>query len=220
MGALQLHVIFAASCPPFSATPGAVSSLSPNLRNWNDSCPGSTRSKTNLVRRIVPYFVFFPSQKPADDRSVLRGIPWRKNPRRNGVLGGMRGAFAHARTAFWARCLIQPVSPCSSLSLSRARRCALPRRTHTGEKLNAGRLRVGGSYPLCINSSTSNVCLFSGDLAELKSGKGSRGQDTASSLPEMPVPSADPDGRYKVLAIHTSAVVLGLATWFSATAVR
>ncbi|CAM9892462.1 unnamed protein product [Ectocarpus sp. 6 AP-2014] len=31
--------------------------------------------------------------------------------------------------------------------------------------------------------------------------------------------NADPPGRYRVLAIHASAVVLGLATWFSATAV-
>lgn len=30
----------------------------------------------------------------------------------------------------------------------------------------------------------------------------------------------DPAGRYRVLAIVTLAVVLGLATWFSATAVR
>ena len=31
---------------------------------------------------------------------------------------------------------------------------------------------------------------------------------------------ADPPGRYQVLAITTTAVVFGLATWFSATAVR
>lgn len=31
---------------------------------------------------------------------------------------------------------------------------------------------------------------------------------------------ADPAGRYRVLAITSVAVVLGLATWFSATAVR
>ncbi|CAN0117169.1 unnamed protein product [Pylaiella littoralis] len=34
-----------------------------------------------------------------------------------------------------------------------------------------------------------------------------------------PMPTTDPDGRFVVLAIHTTAVVLGLATWFSATAV-
>lgn len=34
------------------------------------------------------------------------------------------------------------------------------------------------------------------------------------------VPLVDPEGRYRVLTIMTLAVVLGLATWFSATAVR
>lgn len=34
------------------------------------------------------------------------------------------------------------------------------------------------------------------------------------------IPLTDPDGRYRVLGIMTVAVVLGLSTWFSATAVR
>lgn len=34
------------------------------------------------------------------------------------------------------------------------------------------------------------------------------------------LPKADPEGRYWVLAVATAAVVLGLSTWFSATAVR
>lgn len=37
---------------------------------------------------------------------------------------------------------------------------------------------------------------------------------------EAEVPKQDPPGRYRVLAITTTAVVFGLATWFSATAVR
>eukprot|EP00752_Nemacystus_decipiens_P011777 g10449.t2 len=44
-------------------------------------------------------------------------------------------------------------------------------------------------------------------------------REGTTPLPELTAPSADPDGRYRVLVIHTTAVVLGLATWFSATAV-
>ena len=76
----------------------------------------------------------------------------------------------------------------------------------------------------CFNVLTSTsdhlLLLLSGDRPVwTRSAKGRRGERTPP-LPEMAVPTADPEGRYTVLAILTTAVVFGLATWFSATAVR
>lgn len=56
---------------------------------------------------------------------------------------------------------------------------------------------------------------------EAPSGRASQPSgDTTTTTPNIVALEADPPGRYKVLAVATLSVVFGLATWFSATAVR
>lgn len=45
-------------------------------------------------------------------------------------------------------------------------------------------------------------------------------ENASTSRPGREELQSDPEGRYRVLAITCVAVVLGLGTWFSATAVR
>ncbi|CAM9590188.1 unnamed protein product [Scytosiphon promiscuus] len=67
--------------------------------------------------------------------------------------------------------------------------------------------------------STTAGALTPAALALVERKAGGRNEGDAPVQQGDVLPTADPPGRYRVLAIHTSAVVLGLATWFSATAV-
>lgn len=73
---------------------------------------------------------------------------------------------------------------------------------------------------LPLSSSSTAAVKKSGAIRDARIGQqGNNGQQQQQQQQEE-VPKQDPPGRYRVLAITTTAVVFGLATWFSATAVR